>query len=237
MAQRLDLAAQDAPASVRIVSTPTGLAYCQPDTCPCENGQCTLSRYTRSAGSNPGAQHTLTETESAVAERLSGLQIDVNAMAAVSNIYRAAGTVRNHFERTVLAPHDLTWTGWVVMWVVWIWGDIETRHVAAEAGISKGTLTGVATTLESRGLLKRTTHPDDARRMLLSLTKSGQKLMDKLFPLFNEAEVFVVAELSPEEEVVLARALRKIVLHVEAASSIEPQQPKPETKKAAKGRR
>ena len=62
-------------------------------------------------------QHTLRETERAVAERLNHLPIDMRAMAGVSNIYRAAGAVRNHFERTVLAPHDLTWTGWVVLWV------------------------------------------------------------------------------------------------------------------------
>ena len=191
----------------------------------------------RSTADTPGGQHTLEETESAVAERLSGLKIDVNAMAAVSNIYRAAGTVRNHFERTVLAPHDLTWTGWVVLWVVWIWGDIETRHVAAEAGISKGTLTGVATTLETRGLLKRTTHPDDARRMLLSLTRNGQKLMDKLFPLFNAAEAFVVEDLTEEEQHVLATALRKIVLHLEEAEATEQPQPKRAAKKAVKGRR
>lgn len=191
----------------------------------------------RSTADMPAGQHTLEETESAVAERLSGLKIDVNAMAAVSNIYRAAGTVRNHFERTVLAPHDLTWTGWVVMWVVWIWGDIETRHVAAEAGISKGTLTGVATTLETRGLLKRTTHPDDARRMLLSLTRSGQKLMDKVFPLFNAAEAFVVEELTEDEQRVLASALRKIVLHIEEAEASEQPAPKPGAKRAVKGRR
>jgi hypothetical protein len=43
-------------------------------------------------------QHTLRETER-VAERLNRLPIDVRAMAGVSNIYRAAGAVRNHFER------------------------------------------------------------------------------------------------------------------------------------------
>ena len=98
-------------------------------------------------------QRTLTETERAVAERLAPFEIDTAAMAAVSNVYRAASALRGHFERTALAPHDLTWTGWVVLWVVWIWDDVEARHVAAEAGISKGTLTGVASTLENRGLL------------------------------------------------------------------------------------
>ena len=131
------------------------------------------------------------------------MSLDMGAMAAVSNIYRAAGSIRNHFERSVLAPHDLTWTGWVVLWVVWIWDDIEARHVAAESGISKGTLTGVASTLERRGLLTRRTHPDDARRVLISLTPTGRRLMVELFPLFNAQETHVVAPLSAREVQVL----------------------------------
>ena len=158
---------------------------------------------------------TLSATEAAVSERLAGMTLDMPAMAAVSNIYRAAGAVRNHFERTVLAPHGLTWTGWVVLWVVWIWEEIETRHVAAEAGISKGTLTGVAGTLEKRGLLERRTHPQDGRRVLLRLSPSGLQLMAELFPVFNKQETHVVQSLSADEVQVLAAALRKIVVDME----------------------
>ncbi len=174
------------------------------------------SRYARAAAAGDGnGQYTLDETERAVAARLSGLSVDMPAMAAVSNIYRAAGSVRNHFERTVLQPHDLTWTAWVVLWVVWIWGEIESRHVAAEAGISKGTLTGVATTLENRRLLVRHTHPADARRVLVKLTARGSALMDRLFPEFNQAEQFVTADLDEKEKLALAAALRRIVRHLE----------------------
>lgn len=160
-------------------------------------------------------QHTLRETERAVIDRLAGMPIDLTAMAAVSNLYRAASAIRNNFERTVLAPHDLTWTGWVVLWVVWIWESIEARHVAAAAGISKGTLTGVAGTLERRGLLRRRAHPDDARRVLLSLTPSGRRLMTKLFPAFNAEEARVLEPLSARETQTLASALRKIVMGLE----------------------
>lgn len=150
-----------------------------------------------------------------MSERLVTMTLDMPAMAAVSNIYRAAGAVRNHFEQTVLAPHSLTWTGWVVLWVVWIWEEIETRHVAAEAGISKGTLTGVADTLEKRGLLRRRSHPDDGRRVLLELTPAGRQLMTELFPLLNQQETQVVMPLDAHEIQVLATALRKIVLGLE----------------------
>lgn len=175
-----------------------------------------MSRYTRTtADADSGAHHTLAETERAVADRLSGMDLDMDAMAAVQNVYRAANTIRNHLERTVLAPHDLTWTGWVVLWVVWIWGDIETRHVATEAGISKGTLTGVIGTLEKRGLLTRRVHPDDARRVLVALTAKGRKLMTRLFPMFNTEEARVTSALSANEKTSLARSLRRVVAQVD----------------------
>jgi MarR family transcriptional regulator, organic hydroperoxide resistance regulator len=185
-----------------------------------------MSRYPRASAAprppagpgttNPGAtalgeHRTLAETERAVSERLDGLTLDMAAMAAVQNLYRAAGAIRNHLERSVLAPHGLTWTGWVVLWVVWIWEDIEARHVAAEAGISKGTLTGVLTTLEGRGLVVRRTHPDDARRVLVQLTDHGEKLMGELFPEFNAQEAVVTAPLEPHERVQLAELLRTVV--------------------------
>ena len=191
---------------------------CNPDECPCLSGNCTLSRVARAVegrNSPVAGQHTLRETERAVTDRLDGMGIDLGAMAAVSNLYRAASAIRNNFERTVLAPHDLTWTGWVVLWVVWIWDEIESRHVAAEAGISKGTLTGVAGTLERRGLLRRRAHPEDARRVLLSLTPTGRRLMTKLFPQFNAEETHVLEPLSAREVQTLASALRKVVIGLE----------------------
>lgn len=199
---------------------PVSADTCDPDKCPCLSGNCTISRVARAVEGRNGpmaGQHTLRETERAVIDRLSGMPIDLTAMAAVSNLYRAASVIRNNFERTVLAPHELTWTGWVVLWVVWIWEDIEARHVAAEAGISKGTLTGVAGTLERRGLLRRRAHPDDARRVLLSLTPSGRRLMTKLFPEFNAEEVRVLEPLSPREAQTLATSLRKVVMGLEPA--------------------
>jgi DNA-binding MarR family transcriptional regulator len=162
-------------------------------------------------GASAGEHRTLAETERAVAGRLDGLTIDMPAMAVVQNLYRAAGAIRNHLERSVLAPHGLTWTGWVVLWVVWIWTEIEARHVAAEAGISKGTLTGVLSTLESRGLLTRRTHPEDARRVLVALTERGERLMSELFPAFNAQEAVVTAPLAAGERQQLADLLRAVV--------------------------
>jgi DNA-binding MarR family transcriptional regulator len=176
------------------------------------------ARATAAAGETASSgDFTLEATEQAVGERLQGMPVDMSAMAVVSNVYRAANAVRNHLERSVLASHGLTWTGWVVLWVIWIWGDIESRHVAAEAGVSKGTLTGVSKTLLAKGLVERTVHPEDGRRVLLSLTAAGQALMAEVFPEFNEVESFVTADLDDRDRLMLARSLRAVVKRAESS--------------------
>lgn len=154
--------------------------------------------------------HTLAETEARVENRLSHMQLDFEAMAVMSNLFRAASAVRNHFERNVLAPSGLSWTAFVVLWVTWIWEPAETREIAGEAGISKATLTGVLSTLEKRGLAMRSRSADDGRLVLVTLTPAGEKLMADLFPKFNKQEVEVVAPLGQGQRVALADMLRAI---------------------------
>ncbi|MEO3975675.1 MarR family transcriptional regulator [Streptomyces sp. CAU 1734] len=163
----------------------------------------------------PG-QRPIAETERMIRAKLGDTPIRHDQMAMVGNIHRAAAAVRQHVENSVLRGSDLTWTGFVVLWVVWIWGEMETRLVAAEAGISKGTLTGVSRTLESRGLIRRTEHPSDGRRVLLALTAGGEELMRSLFPEFNAEEAFVAGPLSDEECRSTADALRRVVVQIES---------------------
>ncbi|WP_436775048.1 MarR family winged helix-turn-helix transcriptional regulator [Yinghuangia sp. YIM S09857] len=157
----------------------------------------------------------MSETEKAVQERLGDVALRREQMAAVSNIYRAATAVRQHLENSVLREVELTWTAFTVLWEIWIRGESETRHVAEEAGISKGTLTGVVRTLEARGLLTRTQHASDGRLVLLALTPAGEELMTRVFPAFNAEEAFVTDDLTAEECLELAAGLRRIVARLE----------------------
>jgi DNA-binding MarR family transcriptional regulator len=156
--------------------------------------------------------HTLAETERAVESRLAGMDLDFEAMAVASNLFRAANAVRNHLEGSVLQPHDLTWTAFVVLWVTWIWEPIETRQIAEEGGFSKATLSGVLTTLEGRGLVSRERSEWDGRLVLVRLTPAGRRLMKKLFPLFNEQERFVVSAIPKGSRAESAEMLRRMTV-------------------------
>jgi MarR family transcriptional regulator, organic hydroperoxide resistance regulator len=162
-----------------------------------------------------GSAGDLVQAERDIRARIGEQHLDFAAMAAVSNIYRAANVIRNHMERKVLADEDLSWAAFTVLFVLWIWGDQQTRHLAEEAGVTKGTLTGVLKTLEKRGLARRRGHDEDGRLVLVSLEPAGQEVIERLFPAFNAGEALVSASLSEREKNHLASLLRRIIRNVE----------------------
>ena len=96
-------------------------------------------------------------------------------MLAVSNIYRAANAVRNRMEREVLAPAGLSWGGSTILFVLWVWGERETGQLAEDCGLAKGTLSGMLTTLEKSGLVERSRHSEDGRRVVGEAPRRGSR--------------------------------------------------------------
>ena len=86
---------------------------------------------------------------------------------------------------------------------------------ADEAGVTKGTLTGVLKTLEKRGLTRRRAHQADGRLVLVSLEPKGAAVIERLFPAFNMGEASVSSGLTEEEKHQLATLLRNIIRSVE----------------------
>ncbi len=136
-------------------------------------------------------------------------------MAVVSNLFRASAAIRRHMENRVLAADKLSWTSFVVLWVLWVWGEMESRDLAAAVGISRPTSTGVVTTLERRGLVLRGRNAEDGRMVRVSLTDRGREKIETLFPRFNSEEAAVTSHLSPEEQDALAGMLRSMLRIVE----------------------
>ena len=162
-----------------------------------------------------GNAQDLVQAERDIRARIGESELDFAAMAAVSNIYRAANAIRNQLEQQVLADEDLSWAAFTVLFVLWIWGEQQTRDLAVEAGVTKGTLTGVLKTLEKRGLARRRAHESDGRLVLVSLEPKGLGVIERLFPAFNMGEAFVSASLSERDKDQLASLLRTIIRAVE----------------------
>ncbi len=120
-------------------------------------------------------ESTLRQAELDVTAALGGLPLDFRSLLAVSNIFRAATAVRNHMERTILSEQQLSWSAFVVLFVLRVWGSRSPHRLAVEAGITSGTLTGVLNTLERKGLVERAGHATDGRRVVVSATPAGRE--------------------------------------------------------------
>ena len=136
---------------------------------------------------------------------------DAHALMAISNIYRAATAIRNKIERELLTSSGLSWGGFTALFVLWVWGSMESHQLAAECGLAKGTLTGIVTTLEKRDLVTRTRHQSDLRRIVVALTPEGTATIEQVFPRFHDHEKALTRELSAQEKVELAEDLRVVI--------------------------
>src|SRR3990172_3260410 len=128
------------------------------------------------------------EAERDIRARLGDRQLDFDALLAVSNIYRAANAVRNRMEREVLTPAGLSWGGFTILFVLWVWGDRETGELADDCGLAKGTLSGMLGTLEKSAMVSRSRHPGDGRKVVVHLEDVGRDRIEEVFPIFNRHE-------------------------------------------------
>lgn len=158
---------------------------------------------------NQGDGDSMLRAERDIRRRLGHLPLDFAALQAVSSIYRAATAVRNRIEREVLGDVGLTWGGFTILFVLWVWGPMQAHALADECGLAKGTLTGMVGTLEKRVLVERG-RLDDRRRVEVALTEKGRALIEEVFPAFNKVESEAVAVLDDEEIRELSRLLRKV---------------------------
>ncbi len=153
----------------------------------------------------------LLRVERDIQDRLRDEPLDFVSLLAVSNIYRAAAAVRRRAEREVLSEAGLSWGGFTILWVLWIWGEMESSRLAAECDLAKGTLTGMVSTLERQGLVVRRRLDRDRRRVAVALTESGLRTIATIFPRFNAFEGRMTDGLTEEQKAELARLLRIVI--------------------------
>ena len=153
----------------------------------------------------------LLPAERKVQQELGHLPLDFRAMWAISNVFRSSAAIRRHMEAKVLARDRLSWTSFVGLWVLWVWGVLDAHEFADAVGISRPTATGVLRTLEGRGWTERRRNPSDGRGIRVSLTPRGRRKIEQLFPRFNAEEAVLASALTRQQQEQLAAVLRRLL--------------------------
>ncbi len=142
------------------------------------------------------------------------VDVDVEAMAVIANVWRAAQEARAQLERRVLRPEGISWGGFSLLFNLWIAGPshpMETRELAASMGCARPSVSSLCDTLERDGLISRAGDTHDRRLVRVALTPAGHRLITGLFPRFNAGEAALVAGLDAKDRRQLVTLLRRLL--------------------------
>lgn len=79
-------------------------------------------------------------------------------------------------QRLTVSEADLTPPQFQTLRLLWEQDGQTFKALASSNGITPPTMTGIADTLEKKGLVKRQPNPDDRRSLLVTLTEEGKDL-------------------------------------------------------------
>jgi DNA-binding MarR family transcriptional regulator len=89
-------------------------------------------------------------------------------------------------------------------------GATSQNQLGALIAMDAATIKGVIDRLKARGLVDLTKHDEDKRRLVVSLTATGQEAVDRLLPLARHITEQTSAPLNEREMATLMRLLAKI---------------------------
>ncbi|MBO4259548.1 MarR family winged helix-turn-helix transcriptional regulator [Streptomyces griseorubiginosus] len=137
--------------------------------------------------------------------------VDLEAALLVLTLHRAASTVVYDLESSVHRPAGWSWSGFRLLYVLWVAGPLEARHAARLSGMSRQNTSTLSNTLERQGLLTRSPAPDDGRLITYALTPEGTQRVHEAYRAHNEREGMWAQVLTPGERAGVISALGKLL--------------------------
>lgn len=134
------------------------------------------------------------------------------ATQCYANLLRAADLLMDLHNRQTFDDYQLSASARQTLAVVEGAGQpLEPSVIAERLLVTTGSMTSLLDNLQKRGLISRTPHPQDRRKLLIDVTPAGRAIVDQLLPSLHAREREVMAAaLSPNEQRSFLRALAKI---------------------------
>lgn len=134
------------------------------------------------------------------------------ATECFANLWRAAELLMGLHNRHTMDQYQLSPSARGVLAVVEGAGQpLEPSVIAERLVVTTGSMTSLLDNLEKRGLVRRTPHPSDRRKLLIDITPEAQAIVDEFLPAFHARERDVVtAALTTSEQHTLLRLLAKL---------------------------
>jgi len=142
--------------------------------------------------------------------------LDPTAVEACYFLLRTGTDVLTAFDEN-LSRHNISQSRFIVLLLLKRLelreisnGDMSPSKLAEQAGVSRGTMTGLLSGLEREGLIKRELYNGDRRRFSIRMTGKGNKTLDNIFPEYYNRIAGLMSGLNEDERVTLIKLLNKV---------------------------
>ena len=141
---------------------------------------------------------------------------DSAATELILTLNRAAMYITYDLESAVHRPRGWRWSGFRVLFVLWLVGDMDPTSAARITGMSRAAVSSVAKTLAAEGLIERKRHDIDGRSIVIGLTAVGLSRLEEGFAEHNRREQYWASGLTSTEQRTLISLLRKLIDQAES---------------------
>lgn len=131
-------------------------------------------------------------------------------------LWKAAHAVEQRAIQS-MAALDFGLSDFAVLEVLLHLGPQPVNIIGRKVLLTSGSITTAVDRLESRKLVRRTTHPEDKRARLVELTEEGRRTIQDAFRQHALDMEQTMSVLLTDERVELMRLLKKIGLHAAAS--------------------
>jgi DNA-binding MarR family transcriptional regulator len=139
------------------------------------------------------------------------------------NLLRTADRLLAELNRRRRPVADLSATAWEILAVIDGAGEPLAPGVIAERLlVTSGTMTALLDTLERRGLIRRTPHPADRRKLLIDVTPEARRLVDAMLPRVHAGLRDIFAPLAEGERAALIDLLGRLQAHLRELAAAAP---------------
>lgn len=128
-------------------------------------------------------------------------------------LYEALGDLVRLYQfrdRNVICCNDVSVTQCYALQALSRGGTMTLGSLARELFLDKSTASRVVETLERKGYVARSTHPDDARSLDIALTARGRNLHRKIEDVLVEEEKRLLAGFTPDVRAAATELIRNL---------------------------
>lgn len=150
--------------------------------------------------------------------------LDLSAVAVIARLSRLRRIIDAELSAT-FAEYGLDGPDFAALVTLRRLGQpsgVTQRQLMRELNLSSGTVSVRVERLADRGLVSRTTDPDDRRNTLISLTQAGSALFEAVTPAHIATENRVLSALSEQQRDELVDLLRTLLVSLEGSAGVGP---------------